>query len=321
MSICYNCKRCGILKTKHLNDFKKHLNRKNPCKKTNDVMFLSDDQLLVLSLIPYTNDKSNILLDETIHLKKSNLLEKNKKELFDEIENIDINSKSKCCSLCNQDFTNILDLKKHLILNCFYNKIKKNEEENMKNINNININSNNINSNNTNSNNITNNVININLEIKNPIPFDNDWDISKIDEKTKNSLIISKVMYTSLLEEILKNEINLNVIIDKDKDSGMVYKNDIDKYIQMKSKDIVENTMEKLNLHLNEINKENKISFNEVINFSRQMINKKLNDYKKSETIQKNVEELICSIFNTKKDEASDIALSVMNNSEKMNGF
>ena len=29
-------------------------------------------------------------------------------------------------------------------------------------------------------------------------------------------------MYTELLEEILKNDINLNVIIDKEKDSGNI---------------------------------------------------------------------------------------------------
>jgi len=70
-------------------------------------------------------------------------------------------------------------------------------------------------------------------------------------------------MYTELLEEILKNDINLNVIIDKDNDSGMVYKNNIDKYIQMKLKDIISNTMEKLNNHLNDINKDDSRSFHD----------------------------------------------------------
>ena len=57
-------------------------------------------------------------------------------------------------------------------------------------------------------------------------------------------------MYTNLLIEILKNEINLNVIIDTDNDSGIVYKNDIDKYIKMKSEDIIDKTMLKLKEHL-----------------------------------------------------------------------
>ena len=41
----------------------------------------------------------------------------------------------------------------------------------------------------------------------------------------QNGKLIEK--YNTELEEILKNEINLNVIIDKDSDSGLVYKNDI----------------------------------------------------------------------------------------------
>jgi hypothetical protein len=58
---------------------------------------------------------------------------------------------------------------------------------------------------NSNNTHVTNNIY---IEIKNPIPFDEDWDISKIDEKTKTSLLFSKIMYTGLLDEILKNEIN-----------------------------------------------------------------------------------------------------------------
>ena len=47
-------------------------------------------------------------------------------------------------------------------------------------------------------------------------------------------------MYTKLLEEILKNEINLNVIIEDETNSGLVYKNDDDKYVNMKIHDIIE---------------------------------------------------------------------------------
>ena len=110
------------------------------------------------------------------------------------------------------------------------------------------------NNNNNSNNNITNNNItnNIYLNIKNPIPFDDNWNISNIDNKDK--IIFSKIMYTNLLTEILKNEINLNVIIDKDNDSGIVYKNNIDKYIKMKSEDIIDKTMLKLKEHLLSIN-------------------------------------------------------------------
>jgi hypothetical protein len=90
-------------------------------------------------------------------------------------------------------------------------------------------------------------------------------------------------MYTNFLKEILNNEINLNVVMDKENnDYCMVYKNNIEKYIQMKSKDIFENTMKKLNCQLLDINKNDNGSFDEIIEFSRRMINKKYIDYQKN---------------------------------------
>ena len=58
------------------------------------------------------------------------------------------------------------------------------------------------------------NITNIYVEIKQPpISFDNNWNLSQISEGDKSNIMISNFMYTKLLEEILKNEINLNVII------------------------------------------------------------------------------------------------------------
>lgn len=116
-------------------------------------------------------------------------------------------------------------------------------------------------------------------------------------------------MYTNLLEEILKNEINLNVIIDNDNDSGMVYKNDIEKYIQMKSKDIVDNTMKKLSDHLIEINKANKKSLEDIVKISKNKIVKKYEDYEQNDNIQKYVESAICGVFENKKSDALSLAI------------
>lgn len=80
----------------------------------------------------------------------------------------------------------------------------------------------------------------------------------------------------------------------------------------MKSKDIVTKTMEKLNEHLIKFNKDNSKSFEEIIDFSRKMINKKYIDFQKNITIQENVKNKICSIFESKKIEAIDIANKVM---------
>ena len=114
-------------------------------------------------------------------------------------------------------------------------------------------------------------------------------------------------MYSQLLKEILENEINLNVIIDKNSNSGLVYKNNIDKYIRMKSSDIVNNTMDKLKSHLLEMNKTEETQFEEIIDYSRKMINKKHIDYNKDEILKSNVNNLMNNIYDEKKDRATQI--------------
>jgi hypothetical protein len=321
MSINYKCNRCKIYETNKFPNIKKHIIRKHCCKLCNESMFTSEDQILCLSLIPYYNNIHNIDESEIIRLKNSNILYKNKNELFDILDKNEI-KKTKVCKYCNEEFPLIMDLKKHLITVCFYNEIMSREQLNKKDVTVNNINTENFISN-TNCdintlNNTTNNynINNINIEIKQPIPFDNDWDISEISEGDKSKIMISKYMYTLLLEEILKKDINLNVIIDKDKDFGMVYKNDNDKYINMKLKDIIDTTMEKLNIILNDFNKTNNNAFDEIIKYTRRMINKKHCDYKNKNSIQNGVKYCISDIYTNIKDDALKIAknVSTLNN-------
>jgi hypothetical protein len=321
MLTIYKCNRCNIFETGRFGDIKKHLFRKNVCKKNEKNIFLSDDQILCMSIISYYKNIHNINEDEIKLLKDSNILDINKKELFDKLDNIEKNNCKKC-NYCNKEFSLINDLKKHFILYCFKKELenRKNKEESNK-TNNINSNNNNcdltnININTLNQTNNITNITNLYFEIKSPIPFDKDWDISKIDEDKKAGIIISNYMYTKLLEEILKNEINLNVIIDKEKELGMVYQND--KYIQMKLKDIISNTMEKLNNHLNEINKENNNVFDEIVKFSRQMINKKYVDFNNKQNIQEGVKKCLSEIFENKKEEAVNIAKNICENKKEI---
>ena len=68
-------------------------------------------------------------------------------------------------------------------------------------------------------------MININLKIIRP--FDDDWDVSNIDNTLKNILVLSSLKYTKTLEQILNNDTNLNVFIDdKNAETGIVYKNE-----------------------------------------------------------------------------------------------
>jgi len=162
------------------------------------------------------------------------------------------------------------------------------------------------------------------MDIKNIIPFDQDWDVSKIDEFTKTKLIFSNIMYTNLLEEILKNEMNLNIIIDKNDDSGMVYKNDIEKYIKMKIKDIIDNSMEKLHKNLIDINANifneefYQKSFLNSLKESKNLIDSKHLDYKNNIEIQQNVINFISDMFEKKKENAVEISNKIIN---KNSGF
>lgn len=127
-------------------------------------------------------------------------------------------------------------------------------------------------------------------------------------------------LYTSLLEEILKNEINLNIIIDKNNESGMVYINDIDQYIQMKSKDIVANSMDKLRKHLLDIN-ESSMCLDDCLLLSKKTIEKKHNDYIKYEKTKQSVDEYITQMLDKKKEDALKISSHITDdNTLKLQG-
>jgi len=123
-------------------------------------------------------------------------------------------------------------------------------------------------------------------------------------------------MYTNLLIEILKNEINLNVIIDTDNDSGIVYKNDIDKYIKMKSEDIIDKTMLKLKEHLLSINNDSSDYYlKDFLRMSKKVIEKKYDDYiENNNNLKDNVSNIIKNIFNIKKDDALELSKNVLDN-------
>lgn len=329
MTLSYLCKRCNY-KTNRYSNVAKHLNIKKQCNRTLESYNYSNDQLFILSLLPYDENNYSIDEKEIDYLKKSNEIIKYKEELFILLEKID-KQKLKNCECCSEKFNKILELKKHILISCFYKKLEKENkieklDKNL--INNIEGNNNIINNQNIiNNNNITNNITNIthiHMDIKNIIPFDQDWDVSKIDEFTKTKLIFSNIMYTNLLEEILKNEMNLNIIIDKNDDSGMVYKNDIEKYIKMKIKDIIDNSMEKLHKNLIDFNANifnedfYQKSFLNSLKESKNLIDSKHLDYKNNIEIQQNVINFISDMFEKKKENAVEISNKVIN---KNSGF
>jgi hypothetical protein len=409
MSLIYKCKRCDKIETPLYNVIKKHLNKKSMCKKQSDLDYLSDDQLLFCSIIPYNIDGKHLITEEDIehdnfkNLMNYNKLNDNKKEVLNTIEYINKRKIIKC-KYCDIVFSNIIDLQKHILMECYFEEIDKLEKikeehdmklnntkniinefkyehvdinkflrermnindidnkknDDMQSINNISkqfIDSLNINqllnlngqnnihnirnaSNNTSNtdsskinttNNNNNNKINIFLEIKQPIPVENKWDISKIIEDEELKLIVSKFMYTSLLEEILKDdakyegseptseEINdkisrhikadSNRELDDNSDPNLIYKVDIDRYIQKKSKIIVYNTMEKLNYYLAELNR---IYIESIpLTYKKHIIKHEFN-CDDNTNIQELVDNLISSIFTNKKSDIFDIVKNIL---------
>lgn len=180
-----------------------------------------------------------------------------------------------------------------------------NNDTNMEHSNNNTINSNN--------NNITNNI---NIKIENLIPFDEDWDLSKIDKYEKSLLLFSQVMYTKLLEKILDNEINSNVIIDKYTDSGLVYTNTSEegkKYITMDFENIIKKSMQKLNKQLNDIFNdyeddliENVIAdeLKKNVRHNKRLINIKYLNFKEDDGIKNLVNNFIQDVYDNNKENA-----------------
>ena len=170
----YSCKICDEYCSNHVSQISKHLLKKKQSMSSIKSFNYSNDQLIILSLIPDKDiDNLNIKINN-IH-KNNNIISKNKLELLDNIKLID-KQKLKKCTLCNNQFSKISELKEHLLIECFY-KSKKEVSNNIQ----ISIIDSNNNSNNT-INNITNNIY---LNIKNLIPFDDNWNISNIDNKDK----------------------------------------------------------------------------------------------------------------------------------------
>jgi hypothetical protein len=199
------------------------------------------------------------------------------------------------------------------------------EEQELDNINEIQQDNKNINhintinqTNNTNNTmNITNNFMNININISNNlVPFNEDWDLSTISEKDKIYLVFSKVMYTKLLELILKNDINSNVIIDKNSDQGLIfYKfNDENKYEHIKLDKLVSESVSKLHKQLIDIYKSimsdlsDDIKSNIIkpafLNEFLTTVEEKYDNFQNKNNIKKNVEDMIIEIYKNNQNKA-----------------
>jgi hypothetical protein len=307
----YKCINCNIFNTKNLKDIIRHSNTKKKCIQSLESLDYSKDQILFLSLLPTNIDISKNELD---FLKDISILDNNREELINII--IENTTKKNCkhCKYCNKIFENNIYLRKHIILECFIDIINK-KNKNIK----INI----INKDSYNTTNITNIPINITqnitLEIKSPIPFDEDWNIKNLSEDEKIALLHSMKMYTNFLKKILENDENLNVIVDKE--IAYVYDNDNEKYIKMNLPEVFDKTMDKINKQLNDINNANEEMIKESLNLSKKHIKEKFDKYKSDNSLKIRVNEILNNIYEEKKDDAIKISKKIIENFDKGDGY
>lgn len=272
---------------------KNHLNKKKICEKNFDAYKYTEDDLIKMSLI---RQYKNCNIEEKIN----NLCSTN------------IKKHNYICQDCNKRLHSNSTLQRHIKLYC---KNKKNNDslyETMTNdsiINDYSVIDNRINIDNSITDNrinidnsITDNSTTININIVNS--FSEEWSTKHIDDKTKALLFLNNAKFTATLENILENEVNLNVLIDKNTDKGIIFENNMLKNITVK--EIVNRTMEKLHKHLEDFQKnaEKLTVDSSYISDSVKNTADKYNKYKSSTSVQNNVNTLIKDIYCKKQNDA-----------------
>jgi hypothetical protein len=285
----YQCLRCNYI-TDRSQTMKTHLNKNKKCEKINiDSIKYNDIEIYELSLIK-VNKRNNFK-----------------------------------CENCNGRYNSKSFLKIHMEKYCKFKNTNKNNIENNDNnkinITNIINNDNQINIQNDNQINIKElnitNIININL----PVSFDKEWNLEHFDNFIKMQALMSNNKFTGFLNSVLKNKINLNVVLDKNMKEARIFNGD--KYENIAIEELSEKSMEKIYHQLSKLKEDFKsddgfeISFDENI----KIIEKKYEEYKKSSEIKKRVEKHIAFIYDTKKAEAYEIYKEFNDNNNMISDY
>ena len=92
MNSNYLCKKCKF-QTPRFSNIQSHLNKQKSCLKNLEAYSFSEDQLLILSLLPTENTKNTQTNEINVeYLNNSELINNNKKELFNILDNINKNN-------------------------------------------------------------------------------------------------------------------------------------------------------------------------------------------------------------------------------------
>jgi hypothetical protein len=267
----YKCLYCTY-DSKLFNDMTRHLTKVKLCKKNLECYNYTDEEVLKLSLLHHNTDK-NIL-------NKNNKYTVNKDQYFKLFNEIEKNRLRKC-PLCYKLFETKCELKKHVIIECV--NIDINYINNLNKIENVTINN-----------------------IKSPISFDEDWDVSHLSHNDKILIVISVLKYKNTLISVLNNKNNHNVIIDKKSNSGLVYKNNNIEVMNLN--EIYDNIIKKIKKILisfiEEIKNNNINDIDEYyINHSLKIVYLEYSNYKYYGNNHNNTNDNIIDIFNEVKDE------------------
>lgn len=317
----YKCKRC-LYNTKYFSDIKRHLIRKKICSKNLEAFDFNDNELFRLSIIPYYSNIQDI--DDINSIKNINKNIVTKDKLIDLLTNID-KLKLKKCPYCDLEFNKIQELKNHIIIYCCSIGVEQDIITTSQN--NANVVNNTINNtvNNNTVNNTINNTITINMKIDPILSFDNNWDVTHLGTAEKQSLFISIYKYTKTLEYILKNETNLNVLVDKNSDKGYVYKNNnieemtIDEIVDKSFNKIFDN----LNTFYNDIQNNNDFDISsELLDMHKDSIQKKFDYFYENEEMRNSVKSCISDTLNKVKDKTKENFNCLnINNFKKIEGY
>ena len=133
---------------------------------------------------------------------------------------------------------------------------------------------------------------------------DDDWNTDHMDEKLKLILLLNTSKFTSTLDNILNNDVNVNVLIDNTTDTGLVYYNGV--FTKMKIKEIARKTMEKVLKQL--IKFRDEFVVNNKYNIDRTILDNeititqtKFEQYLKDENIFNAVNKYLADIYNKKR--------------------
>ncbi len=315
----YTCFRCNKYKCTNKSFMYNHLCRTIKCPLDEASLKYNDDQITKFSLI-YEPNCHELLAHKDYKISmRTNEFILELKQIF--------NQKRKKCNYCHKEFSKYKELESHLFL-CIYINNKSNGAIDMINKNNDTtsivdydmtnvdgeINPNNINivnnigiSNHNHNNNNYNIQINVNIQDKTLVSFDEMWNTEHLDINAKILLFLSSFnnKYTKTLEMLLDNDINKNVLLDNDSNMGIIYKNE--KLEKMKIKDIVSESIDKLQKHLLDFSKDiikNCDGINdEIIKSVAKDTRFELLNYKNEKEHKIDLSPLIISTFNKHKEE------------------